>query len=79
METFYCVGCRSAYAIEKAARLTPAAHRDGESVGFCFLCVREVQTVESAALVIGDEFEDDVDDAPDDDDLDEVESGVVSA
>ncbi len=43
MEKFYCIGCRMSYPLEKAARLTPAVHKDGEAVGFCFLCVREVQ------------------------------------
>jgi hypothetical protein len=42
METFYCVGCRFAYPLEKAGHLTPAAHRDGAPVGFCFLCAREL-------------------------------------
>ena len=42
MDTFYCVNCRFSYPTEKAGHLTPGAHRDGDPVGFCFLCVREL-------------------------------------
>jgi hypothetical protein len=42
METFYCVGCRFGYPMEKSARITAGAHRDGEPVGFCFLCARDI-------------------------------------
>ncbi|MHB8577022.1 MAG: hypothetical protein ACYDCQ_17050 [Dehalococcoidia bacterium] len=41
METFYCAGCRFQYPAEKAARITAGAHRDGQPVGFCFVCARE--------------------------------------
>ncbi len=42
METFYCVGCRFGYPMEKSAKITAGAHRDGEPVGFCFLCARDI-------------------------------------
>lgn len=42
MESFYCVGCRFSYPLEKAGHLTSGAHRDGAPVGFCFVCTREL-------------------------------------
>jgi hypothetical protein len=42
-DTFYCISCRFAYPIEKAAHVATGVHRDGEAVGFCFLCVREIR------------------------------------
>lgn len=42
MDTFYCVGCRFVYPMEKAARITTGAHRDGSPVGFCFVCARDI-------------------------------------
>ncbi len=42
MESFYCVGCRFSYPLEKAGHLTNGAHRDGAPVGFCFVCTREL-------------------------------------
>lgn len=42
MDTFYCIGCRFAYPMEKSARITSAVHRDGQPVGFCFTCARDV-------------------------------------
>jgi hypothetical protein len=50
MDTFYCVGCRSDYPIEKSARLTPGVHRDGAAVGFCFLCARDVYRAEDSVV-----------------------------
>ena len=42
METFYCVGCRFVYPMEKSAKITLGAHRDGSPVGFCFVCARDI-------------------------------------
>ncbi len=42
MNTFYCVGCRFVYPMEKAAKITSGAHRDGSPVGFCFVCARDI-------------------------------------
>lgn len=50
MDTFYCAGCRTSYPVEKLARLIPSAHRDGEQVGFCFLCARDEQPREEAIV-----------------------------
>ena len=59
METFYCAGCRFQYPGEKAARLTPGAHRDGEAVGFCFVCAREYfpEAAEDESLMLDAEPE----------------------
>ncbi|HZU75438.1 MAG TPA: hypothetical protein VFA70_01655 [Dehalococcoidia bacterium] len=57
METFYCVGCRTSYPIEKAARLIPAAHRDGEAAGFCFVCVRESGSIQQPSAIVADPAE----------------------
>lgn len=42
MDLFYCVGCRFSYPLEKAGHLTAGAHRDGDPVGFCFVCTRKL-------------------------------------
>jgi hypothetical protein len=42
MDSFYCVGCRFSYPLEKAGHLATGAHRDGDPVGFCFVCTRNL-------------------------------------
>ena len=42
MDTFYCIGCRFLYPMEKAARIASDAHLDGQPVGFCFVCARDI-------------------------------------
>jgi hypothetical protein len=41
MDSFFCAGCRFQYSLDKAGRITPGAHRDGQPVGFCDVCTRE--------------------------------------
>ncbi len=60
METFYCVGCRFEYPIEKSAKITAGAHRDGEPVGFCFLCARDINPEDADSEAEESMAEDDI-------------------
>jgi hypothetical protein len=58
MDTFYCIGCRRSYPVDEVARLTSAAHRDGEPVGFCTACARLVEPDVEAAIFADEDFAD---------------------
>jgi hypothetical protein len=54
MDTFYCIGCRFLYPVEKAARIASDAHLDGQPVGFCFVCARGISPGVEGPELAGD-------------------------